>query len=321
LRRVLVGGGVSCALLFGLLGAPSESQDMIPITIASSQFDSSTAGYYAYKTGMFKKAGLDVTYMPMGSGAIAPAVIGGTVTFGGSNLFSVVEARAHGVPVVVIAPGATFDKTDEDGYVGFIVAKNSPIHSGKDLNGKTVGTPALKDFNALAVMAWIDQTGGDSSTVHFVELPASIGAASVVAGRVDATVLTVPYLKPAVDSGNVRVLTDAYSSIAKAFLGLGWIATQAYADAHPDVVARFSRVIHDADVYVNAHHEETVEMMAEYAKVDPSAIRGTTRVSFAPYVTAAMLQPVIDISARYHIIDKSFPAAEMISPSALQPPR
>lgn len=299
--------------------APTESQDMPDITIASSTFDSATAGYYAYKTGMFKKAGLNVTFVPMGPAAIPSAVAGGTIQIASNNLFSVVEARARNVPFTLIAPGAVFDKSDEDGYVGLIVRKSSGLHTGKDFTGKTVGVNELKGFNALAAMAWIDQTGGDATQVHFVEIPAPAAAAAVTAGRIDAVILTVPFLGQAMAGGDFRVLGDTYSSIAKSYLGLGWVTTQAYADAHPDIIARFSRVIRDASIEVNAHHDETVEMMAELAKVDPSTIRGNTRVTFAPYLTPALVQPVIDVSAKYHVIDKSFNAAEMISPNAIKP--
>jgi NitT/TauT family transport system substrate-binding protein len=310
---------ILCALALGTVAAPTNSQDLPAIVIASSTFDSATAGYYAYKSGMFKKAGLNVTFMPMGPAAIPSAVAGGTVQIAGNNLFSVIEARSHNVPFVLIAPGATFDKTDEDGYVGLLVKKGADLHTGKDFTGKTVGVNELKGFNALAAMTWIDQTGGDSTKVHFVEIPAPAAAAAVSSGRIDATILTVPFLAAALKGGDLDVLTDSYSSIAKSYLGLAWITTQAYADAHPDVIAKFSRVIRDAALYVNAHHEDTVQMMADLAQQDPSTVRGTTRVTFAPYLTPAMVQPVIDVSAKYHVIDKSFNAADMISPNAIKP--
>ena len=58
-------------------------------------------------------------------------------------------------------------------YAAAIVRKDSPIKTGRDLNGKTFAVPALMDLNQIAAMAWIDQTGGDSRTVKIVEIPAS----------------------------------------------------------------------------------------------------------------------------------------------------
>jgi NitT/TauT family transport system substrate-binding protein len=319
MKRSLFACAAAALLLSGTVTAPAQSQDSPEIVIASSTFDSATAGYYAYKTGMFKKAGLNVTFTAMAPPGIPAAVASGAVQIASNNLFSLVEARARNVPFVLIAPGASFDKTDEDGYVGLIVKKSSTLQTGKDFVGKTVGVNEVKGFNALAAMTWIDQTGGDSTKVKFVEIPAPAAAAAVSSGRIDATILTVPFLGAALALGDVKVLTDSYSSIAKSYLGLAWVTTQAYADAHPDVIAKFSRVIRDAAIYVNAHHEDSVQMMSELAKVDPSTFRGITRVTFAPYLTPAMVQPVIDVSAKYHVIEKSFNAADMISPNAIKP--
>ena len=316
-RFVLTAAAIT--VLLASSAAPTQSQDMPEIVVASSTFDSATAGYYAYKAGLFKKAGLNVTFTPMGPAAIPSAVAGGAVQIAGNNLFSVIAARARNVPFVLIAPGAVFDKTDENGYVGLIVKKSAALKTGKDFTGKTIGVNELKGFNAVAAEAWVDKTGGDSSTVKFIEIPAPAGAEAVRQGRIDGVILTVPFLGQAMASGDFKVLTDSYSAIAPSYLGLGWMTTQAYADAHPDIIAKFSRVIHDAALYVNAHHEETVQMMADLAKVDPGTIRGNTRVSFAPYLSAAQIQPVIDACVRYHVIDKSFYASEMIHVMAARP--
>lgn len=320
MKRSLFACAALAVLLPGALAVPVHSQESPEIVIASSTFDSATAGYYAYKSGMFKAAGLNVKFTPMAPAGIPAAVAGGSVQIAGNNLFSVIAARARNVPFVLIAPGAVFDKTDEDGYVGLIVKKSAPLKTGKDFAGKTIGVNELKGFNAVAAQAWIDKSGGDSSNVKFVEIPAPAASEAVRQGRIDGVILTVPFLGQAMATGDFKVLTDSYSAIAPTYLGLGWMTTQAYADAHPDIIAKFSRVIRDASIYVNAHHEETVQMMAELAKVDPSTLRNVTRVSFAPYLSASQIQPVVDACVKYHVIDKPFYASEMIHVMALKKP-
>ena len=319
MKRFLLASTALAAIAFGAVTVPTDSQDVPEIVIASSTFDSATAGYYAYKSGMFKRAGLNVTFTPMGPAAIPSAVAGGAVQIAGNNLFSVIAARARNIPFVLIAPGAVFDKTDEDGYVGLIVKKSAALKTGKDFAGKTIGVNELKGFNAVAAQAWIDKTGGDSSKAKFVEIPAPAAAEAVRQGRIDGVILTVPFLGQAMATGDFKVLTDSYSAIASTYLGLGWMTTQAYADAHPEIIAKFSRVIRDAALYVNAHHDETVQMMADLAKVDPSTLRNVTRVSFAPYLSAAQIQPVIDACVKYHVIDKPFYASELIHVMAAKP--
>lgn len=315
--RALVIGALALAFV-GANVMPIASEDLPDIIIASSTFDSATAGYYAFKSGMFKKAGINVTYQPGGAG-IPPAVAGGSIQIGANNIFNVIAGHTRGVPFTIVAPGAVFDKTDEDGYVGLIVKKSSTFKTGKDFAGKIIGVNELNGFNHLSAMAWIDATGGDSSTAKYVEIPAAAAGAAISAGRIDGSVITVPYLGQSLATGDTRVVTNAYSSVAPSYLGVAWFTTTQFADAHPDLIQRFSRVIRDASIYVNAHHEETVQMMADLAKVDPAVIRSSTRVSFAPYVTPPLIQPVIDLLAKYKVIDKSFPATEIISANAIKP--
>ena len=52
--------------------------------------------------------------------------------------------------------------------------------TAKDLTGKTIAVQALRDFSELALHAWVDQHGGDWSTLKIVEVPqaAILGALS-----------------------------------------------------------------------------------------------------------------------------------------------
>jgi len=270
---------------------------------------------------MMKAAGLNVTFTPMTPAAIPPAVIGGTIQIAGSNLVNIIEAHARNVPFTLVAPSAMFDDSDLNGYAGLLVRSDSPIRTAKDLNGKNLGVPALRDFNSLSVMAWVDQNGGDASTLHLVETAAPLSKPALMAGRIDATILTTPLLQVAMADGELRVIANPYTAYGKSYLGLGWVTTTAYANANPDIIGRFGRAIRDANLYCNAHHAETVEMMADLNKVDPATFRTMTRVKFAPYLVASMIQPLINVALKYKVIEASFDAQELISPYALKPPR
>ena len=307
--------------LFALLVGRAPAQQLPAITIAASTFDSTTSGLYAVKAGLFERAGLNVTFVPMTPAAIPPAVASGAVQIANSNLLNLIEAHARSVPFTLVAPSAMFNRSDVDGYVGLIVRSDSPFHSGRDLNGKTIAVPAINDLNTIASKAWVDASGGDSSTVHYVEMPPTTAYPAVTDGRIDATILTTPFLLQAVESGKVRVLTDAYTAIARQYLGLGWFTTQDFAAKNPDLIARFARVMHDAALYCNGHQAETADMMAALAKLDPTLVHRMRRVLFSEYLSAPMIQPLIDVAAKYKVIDGSFNAQELISPYALKPSR
>lgn len=319
IRRDLIALAALVALAVGAPGR-GTAQENPAITIGASTFDSSTAVVYAVKAGLFQKAGLDVKLVPMTPAAIPSAVIGGTIQIASSNLLNVVEAHVRGVPFTVVAPGAMFDRSDVNGYVALIVRNDSGIRTARDLDGKTIGVPALQDLNTIASMAWIDENGGTSSTVRYVEIPAPTAAAALAAHRIDATLLTSPLLQTALANGDLRVLTDAYSAIGKSYLGLGWISTQAFAAAHPDLIERFARVMHDAGVYCNTHQAETLPLIAEFGNLNPATLPAMKRVTFAPYLSPAMIQPIVDAAAKYKVIPARFDAQELVSPYALKGP-
>jgi NitT/TauT family transport system substrate-binding protein len=318
LKRQLV---LATGLAF-LTGAvrPAAAQEPTPIHLASVTNDTCSAVLYAIRAGLFRKAGLNVDFEGFTSGAAtSAAVVGGSAQFGQSSLVTLIQAHARGIPFTLIAPSGLI--TSDVMYAAAIVRKDSPIKTGRDLNGKTFAVPALMDLNQIAAMAWIDQTGGDSKTVKFIEMPVSSTIAAIEDGRIDSGQIGTPGLTIALDGGKTRVLAQIFNALGKQFENTVWFTTTDYATAHPDVVAQFAAVMRDASVYANAHHAETQALIADYLKVDPHILARMTRVEFAEYLRARDIQPLIDAAVKYKAIDKAFPAQDIISPLALKAPR
>jgi hypothetical protein len=77
-------------------------------------------------------------------------------------------AHVHGLPFTIIAPGIGYAPGKVAAAI--MVPVNSPAQSGKDLNGKLLGAAALNTIAEYLPRAWIDKTGGDSTSVKFVEI-------------------------------------------------------------------------------------------------------------------------------------------------------
>jgi NitT/TauT family transport system substrate-binding protein len=308
------------AALIVSFGPAAPAQETPLIRIAAPPNDTATSALYAVKAGLFKRAGLNVELTPMNSGAaVASAVAGGAVQFGNSSLVTLIEAHAKHIPFTLVATSGMIETNVP--YAAFVVRKDAPYKTARDLNGKTIATPALRDLNAIAIMDWVDQNGGDSSSLHFIELPASATLQAIADGRVDAAILGTPILTQGLETGQIRVFAKAFDAIAKRFIHIAWFTTEDYAAKNRAIVERFARVMHDAAVYCNAHQSETVDMIAEFGKLDPNVVRRMARVTFAEYLTAPEIQPLVDVAAKYRVIDRPFNAQELISPYALKPPR
>lgn len=318
-RRRAVLGLLGAAAVVPALPRPARAQTLVPITLATLTNDSATTALYAARSGMFRKAGLDVTLQVLpGGAACAAAVVGGSAQFGISSLVNIISAHVNGVPLVLIAPaGVDIPKV---AYSRFVVRKDSTIANARDLNGKTIGTPGLKDLDTVAVSNWVDRNGGDSTTLKFVEMSGSVAAAAVEEGRIDGVDLNTPILAQALDTGKVRILADIFEAIAPRFANTGWFATVDYIAQNRDTVDRFTKTMSAASAYCNAHPADTVAMVAQSAKLDPTVVARMPRIEFAEYLRAGEIQPLIDVTYRYKVISKSFDAREMISPAALKPP-
>lgn len=309
---------LACALF--LAGRPPRAQEMLTIRVGAAPDDQSKPILYGVQAGLFARTGLNVQLVALtgGGAAIAAAVIGGSLELGKSNSLELIVGHARGLPFTIVAPGAGTGTGDRNGAI--IVAAKSPVRSARDLNGKTVGVISLVTIQTIAVRTWIDANGGDSQSVRFLEVPPSATHAALDQGRVDAASVLEPILSQAVGAG-ARVLSYPYGSIAPHFDGADYFTTLDYAAKRRDVVERFARVMHDANVYIAAHEAETNGLVAAYTKIEPAVLANMAHSERPAYLDPAALQALIDQAAKYKYIARPFPAQELISEYALKPPR
>jgi NitT/TauT family transport system substrate-binding protein len=299
----------SAAMVVHARAAAAQSPDVI--RIASAPDEDVIASLWAADSGAFRNAGLDVSIQKANSGAaVAAAVAGGSIEIGKSSLVALITAHVKGLPFVVVAPAGMYDTAAPT--VGLIVAKDSPLKSGADLNGKTLSASSLGDQNSIAMQAWIDQHGGDSKTVKFVELPSAAAPDAIAAGRVDAATLGNPILSEAVTSGKCRILGRPFDAIAPHFLFAGYFCTADYAARNKDAVARFRHVMADSANYVNRHHAQTVDVVSRFTGIAPAVVGTMTRTPVGATLDPKMIQPLIEIAFKYKVIPAAFDARTLI---------
>lgn len=194
-----------------------------------------------------------------------------------------------------------------------LVPSDSTVQQARDLNGKTIGAAALNGLGETSPRMWIDNNGGDSSSVKFVEVPFPTMPAALEAHRVDAVFITEPFLTTA--QRTARVLTYPWDSIAKHFLVGAWIATAQWAEEHAEVVTRFAGAIHDAAVWANKNPGPSGTILAKYTPTPPAVIAAMTRTHYAEQLVPAEVQPLVDLSAKYNGF-RAFPARELIATPA-----
>jgi NitT/TauT family transport system substrate-binding protein len=298
------------------LSSRAEAQSLPSLTIVGPTNDGFKPVYYANRVGLFRKYGVAVEVVTIGNGtAAAAALIGGSADIAFTNITAVLLAHGRGLPIQILAPSVLYNSAN--GTTAMLVAQDSPISTARDLNGKTLGSLTLGDNTYAAILAWIDQHGGDSRSVKVIEVPQSLAAQALEEGRVSAVVLNEPVVSQAIATGKVRLLAHPQDAIAPRFESGVYAVMAPAAEKNADAMTRFARAIHESALYTNTHLPETVDLVASYSGVAADVVAHSVRMTDPEYIEPQYVQPVIDVLAKYGIIQRPFPAREVISALAL----
>jgi NitT/TauT family transport system substrate-binding protein len=303
------------ALIFGgfALGcvvAPARAQTGAKIRIAAPPIEAAAQVYYARETGLFAKAGLDVDLQPMQTtSATAAAIVSDFVDIGYGTVDTLANLHQKGIPVVIIAPGSeyVFPATRRSGAL--VVPANSLVRNAKDLNGKTISSPSLHGLADVVTSLWLDRNGADTSTIKFVEVPFPAIPAALEAGRIDAGFVAEPFITMAVKKS--RVLAYPFDVMPKHVLVSAWFSARQWATDHAAVVSQFAAVMHDTAAWANKNPAQSGEILVKLTKLDPAIVAAMTRSRYAEQLLPALMQPIIDVSAKYDGFIP-FPARDLI---------
>lgn len=296
-----------------------RSQTPVPLRIVLIPGETSSTVYFAQERGLFARAGLDVHVTELSNGAAgASAVASGSMDIGFSNALSLGQGHERGLNFSIIAPSnVNKDGQETNGYI--IVTKTSPIRTAKDFSGKSLSVNGLGGITDLTTRNWIDKNGGDSKSVKFVELAFSEMIPSLISGRVDISEMNSSF-DPLIGKPNdtVRMLGNSFASLAPVFMSGVWYGTKDWIAQNTDTAKKFAAVIKESAIWANAHHHESAILLAPHLKRSVESIESAPRTVFGLEVTPQLLQPLIDVAAKYGALKAAFPARELINPIAAQ---
>jgi NitT/TauT family transport system substrate-binding protein len=291
-----------------------DSKTLKPVMVGSVIAEDSVPCWYAIQSGMFRKAGLDVNFQKVSNGsASATGIATGTFNVGNTNVMAAINAHVHNVPLTIIGSSGLY--IGQPHFQGVISLKDAPFKTAADLNGKILGTTSVKDINSMVFLNWMDKNGGDSKTLKVVEVPYSAVLPALEQGRIDVGTILQPFMNQAVASGKARIFCDNYTSVGRCVTS-SFVANVPWADANPETVRTFVRVLREAQVWANSHHDETAKIMSEQSGVDVAAITSGGREDFDPgFAEPRDFQPIVDVAVKYGALDKRIDAADLLCPA------
>lgn len=261
--------------------------------------------------GFFADQGLDVTIQnTTGGAASVPGVVAGSYDFAFGNLISVMVARDKGLDLRYVANGDSTAGTPDFGAV--IVRGDSPIKTAADLVGKTVSVNNLQNIGDTTIRQVVENAGGDSSKVKFVEVAFPDAEAAVENKQVDAAWILSPFLDSAVAHGD-RVISYNFSAFDSKLDIAGYFTTGDTIKNKPDLVKKFKTAMNKSLVYAQAHPDEVRQIVTTYTKMTADQLTNMVLPTFRVDFNLAATKKLGDAAVKFGTL-KSAPDLKAMLP-------
>lgn len=264
---------------------------------------------------IFDKHGLDVEIiMITGAARSVAALLGNSTHFSTGSATGPLAAAVRGSDVKVIA--ASYNKFP----YAFVVKPE--IRNPNDLRGKRVNILNYGGSNDLALQLALKEWGMRLADVQVViggDAPTRLGG--LMAGRMDATILSPPHLTMAVKAG-YWVLADMGEMSANFTQSSLYVKGSALKEQR-DRVKRFLRAYAESIHVIKTDRERTMKVFAHRMRVDdPETVKSTyeyfaPRFSLPPRVNLSGVRDTLNFYAEQNADFKNRKPEEFVDHSLL----
>ena len=259
--------------LFCLMNFNARAADKIVVDYGGvSGFQGAT--WVAKDLRIFDKQGLDVDVIMITGGARSVAtLLSGSTQFGTGSATAPLLATARGSDIKIIA--ASYNK-----FPYAFIAKPD-IRSPKDLRGKKISILNYGGSNDLALQLALKEWGiRQQEVIVIIGGDAPTRLAGLMAGSIDATILSPPQLTKAVQAG-YRALADMGDMSANFTQSSLYLKGSSLRE-NRDRAKRFLRAYAEAAHVIKTDRERTSKVFAKRMRIEEPDILKATYDYFAP---------------------------------------
>lgn len=317
-RRAFAVGAAALAGA-GIPGGAALAAETVKLRVSTIPIADTASFEVARERGFFAAEGLEIDTTPTSGGAVGiPALMSGQLQIAYSNVVSIVLAASQGLDLVIIAAADETGDAPPD-LAGLVTKPGGGLKDGKSLEGKRVAVNSRNNIIWLYTREWIAQTGGDPNKVNYIEVPFPQMTDAVGQGRVDAAMLVEPFLSGGLKSGQLESVGWPYSTVQKRLPVSQFATTRAYADANPEILAKFRRAMAAATDWTNANirSEEFLKLLSGYTKAPAERIKDATVPVFVKTVDPAGVAFVAALMKKHGILKNDVEAAKLIHPAVI----
>jgi ABC-type nitrate/sulfonate/bicarbonate transport system substrate-binding protein len=158
--------------------------------------------------------------------------------FGGAFTGAVVKLIEAGAPVTAVV---NYYGSDADSFIGFYAKADSPIHTARDLIGKTIAVNTLGAHAEAVIDTYLQKNGltpEEIKQVQLVVLPPNDTEQAIRQGQVDVGALSAVLQDHAIANGGLRSVFSDYE-IFGAFNGGQYVLRNDFIEQNPTAAKTF----------------------------------------------------------------------------------
>ncbi|MCZ2806739.1 ABC transporter substrate-binding protein [Modestobacter sp. VKM Ac-2983] len=261
--------------------------------------------YLGQEQGFFEERGIELELVPGSGGAAAvPGVVAGDFDFAFGNVTSLLLAQTQGLPLQIVSNGTASTGDPATDFSAVVVPADSPVQTAADLAGKTVAVNNFKNIGEVTIRKAVEDAGGDSSTVNFVELPFPDMPAAIANGNVDAAWVVEPFVTVATGQG-ARAVVRNFAEPVEDLTVATYFTTEQMLAENPDLVDDFQAAMTESLQYAQENPDELRRIITTYTSITPETAEQIALPSFPEEINVESMETVAELMAEYGITEET----------------
>nr|WP_246405647.1 ABC transporter substrate-binding protein [Modestobacter versicolor] len=284
--------------------------ELTEVTVNIVPFSPNAVLFLAMEKGMFEERGIKVNLERAASPIpVVASLVADQAQFGFVTTPVLINANREGTAIKCVSAIDGQVSPDRDSSA-LVAAKDSGIDSLDDLEGKSVAVVQLASINLIGAKKLIEDAGATGT--EYVALPFPQMPQALADGRVDAAVITSPYVEQAVEAGAVT-LANPSSDLFPGGTIYCYAATASYLEENAEVAEGFAAAMEEAILYTKDHEDEAKATLVENLELTEEQAQAQILPSnFDPEINLESIGEIQDLMEEQGSIDSTVDPADLV---------
>jgi NitT/TauT family transport system substrate-binding protein len=275
------------------------------ITVGTLPIANAAPMYLGMEKGFFEEENLSIEpQVGEGGAALIPSLVSGDAQFAFVGVIPAITGVAQNVPIRIVTSSDDAAETEEEDWQTLVVPGGSPIQGVEDLPGKTIAVNALRGLAEVVISRSLEKQGVDYRQVKLLEVPFPEMPAALEQNRVDAALLTEPFLSAVLAEGGTQIDAPSVETVPNFPNGV-YVAAENYIAENGDIVDRFARAMNRSLEYAQDNPEEVRRIVPTYTETPEEAAQQMRLPVFDAELDREGIELEAELTAKYGIIEEA----------------